>query len=138
MKKLLEKKSLLIFGAILLVYGILFTLLKTGVIGAYYEGIILLTFINIILAVSLNLIVGFTGQLCLGHAGFMAIGAYISAIISTKANLPFFLAIIVGAIVSAFFAALIGFPTLRLTGDYFAITTLAFCEIIREMLAAEA
>ena len=134
MKKLLEKKSLLIFGAILLVYGILFTLLKTGVIGAYYEGIILLTFINIILAVSLNLIVGFTGQLCLGHAGFMAIGAYISAIISTKANLPFFLAIIVGAIVSAFFAALIGFPTLRLTGDYFAITTLAFCEIIRVII----
>ena len=110
MKKLSEKKSLLIFGVILLVYGILFTLLKTGVIGAYYRyitGLMILSCINIILAVSLNLIVGFTGQLCLGHAGFMAIGAYISAIISTKANLPFFLAIIVGAIVSAFFAAFV-------------------------------
>lgn len=134
MKRLLEKKSLLIFGVILIVYGILFALLETGIIGAYYKGIILLTFINIILAVSLNLIVGFTGQLCLGHAGFMAIGAYISAIISTKANLPFFLAIIVGAIVASLFAALIGFPTLRLTGDYFAITTLAFCEIIRVVI----
>lgn len=83
------------------------------------------------MAVSLNLIVGFTGQLCLGHAGFMSIGAYISALMSQKAGMPFVISIFIGAIVACIFAALIGYPTLKLTGDYFAITTLAFGEIIR-------
>lgn len=134
MKKFLSKKTLSILGAIILVYGVLFGLLQTGIIGSYYGGIIVLTLINIILAISLNLIVGFTGQLCLGHAGFMAIGAYVSAIITTRVHLPFLLSIIVGAIIAGIFAALIGYPTLKLTGDYFAITTLAFCEIIRVVL----
>lgn len=134
MKDFFTKKTLLVLGGILLSYGILFGLLSSGIINSYYGGIIILTLINIILAVSLNLIVGFTGQLCLGHAGFMAIGAYVSALITIKANLPFVVALLVGAIVAAFFAALIGYPTLRLRGDYFAITTLAFCEIIRVVL----
>jgi branched-chain amino acid transport system permease protein len=106
-------------------------LMSANVINSYYKGIITLALINIILAVSLNLIVGFTGQLCLGHAGFMSIGAYISAVITQKAGLPFIVSIFVGAIIACIFAALIGYPTLKLTGDYFAITTLAFCEIIR-------
>ena len=134
MNKFLNKKTLLTFGLILVSYLVLFGLLEAGIINSYYGGIIILTLINIILAVSLNLIVGFTGQLCLGHAGFMAIGAYVSALLTIKAELPFIISIFIGAIVSCFFAALIGYPTLKLKGDYFAITTLAFCEIIRVVL----
>ncbi|WP_090094498.1 branched-chain amino acid ABC transporter permease [Clostridium uliginosum] len=131
MKEFFKKKSILILVLSLIIYAILFGLISTKVINSYYSGIINLALINIILAVSLNLIVGFTGQLCLGHAGFMSIGAYMSALITQKTGMPFIVSIIIGAIVACIFAALIGYPTLKLTGDYFAITTLAFCEIIR-------
>lgn len=134
MKKFFNKKTLLILVSVILAYGILFGLTTSGIVKSYYTGIIILTLINIILAVSLNLIVGFTGQLCLGHAGFMAIGAYVSAMLTKEANFPFFIALLIGAIIAAIFAALIGYPTLRLKGDYFAITTLAFCEIIRVVI----
>lgn len=134
MKDFFNKKTVLVLVSIILAYGILFGLTTSGIIKSYYTGIIILTLINIILAVSLNLIVGFTGQLCLGHAGFMAIGAYVSAMLTKEANFPFFIALLIGAIIAAIFAALIGYPTLRLKGDYFAITTLAFCEIIRVII----
>ena len=134
MKDFFNRKNLLILGAIILAYVILFSLTSTKIIKPYYTGIIILTLINVILAVSLNLIVGFTGQLCLGHAGFMAIGAYVSAMLTKEVNVPFFIALLIGAIIAAIFAALIGYPTLRLKGDYFAITTLAFCEIIRVVI----
>lgn len=131
MKKFFSKKIAYFTLLILITYLILMGLMSIGVINSYYKGIITLALINIILAVSLNLIVGFTGQLCLGHAGFMSIGAYVSAVITQKADMPFIVSIFVGAIIACIFAALIGYPTLKLTGDYFAITTLAFCEIIR-------
>ncbi|MCF0149288.1 MAG: branched-chain amino acid ABC transporter permease [Clostridium sp.] len=134
MKDFLNKKILLVLVSVILAYGILFGLTTSGIIKSYYTGIIILSLINIILAVSLNLIVGFTGQLCLGHAGFMAIGAYVSAMLTKEANFPFFIALLIGAIIASIFAALIGYPTLRLKGDYFAITTLAFCEIIRVII----
>ena len=134
MKSFFNKKTLLVLGSIILAYAILFGLTTSQFIKPYYTGIIILTLINIILAVSLNLIVGFTGQLCLGHAGFMAIGAYVSAMLTKEVNVPFFLALLIGAIIAAIFAGLIGYPTLRLKGDYFAITTLAFCEIIRVVI----
>jgi branched-chain amino acid transport system permease protein len=131
MKNFFNKKAAIVILGTLITYGVLLGLISAGVINSYYTGIITLALINIVLAVSLNLIVGFTGQLSLGHAGFMSIGAYVSAIITQKAGLPFILSIIIGAIIACIFAALIGYPTLKLTGDYFAITTLAFCEIIR-------
>src|SRR5471030_1164072 len=131
MNKFFNKKILCVILGIVITYLILFGLMSANLINSYYTGIITLVLINIILAVSLNLIVGFTGQLCLGHAGFMSIGAYISAIITQKAGMPFIISIFIGAIIACMFAALIGYPTLKLTGDYFAITTLAFCEIIR-------
>lgn len=131
MKNKINKKSVLTIVGVILTYVIIYGLTKTKVINSYYAGIINLALINIMLAVSLNLIVGFTGQLCLGHAGFMSIGAYLSAILTQKAELPFMASIFIGAIIACIIAALIGYPTLRLTGDYFAITTLAFCEIIR-------
>lgn len=118
MKDFFNKKTLLVLGSVILTYGILFGLTTSQTIKPYYTGIIILTLINIILAVSLNLIVGFTGQLCLGHAGFMAIGAYVSAMLTKEANFPFFIALLIGAIIASIFAALIGYPTLRLKGDY--------------------
>lgn len=131
MKNKINKKSVLTIIGVILTYVIIYGLTKTKVINSYYAGIINLALINIMLAVSLNLIVGFTGKLCLGHAGFMSIGAYLSAILTQKAEIPFIVSIFIGAIIACIIAALIGYPTLRLTGDYFAITTLAFCEIIR-------
>ena len=131
MKKFFSKKIVCFTSLILITYLILMGLMSINVINSYYKGIITLALINIILAVSLNLIVGFTGQLCLGHAGFMSIGAYVSAVLTQKAGMPFIVSIFLGAIIACIFAALIGYPTLKLTGDYFAITTLAFCEIIR-------
>lgn len=100
-------------------------------ISAYYLQILILVFINIVLAVSLNLVTGFTGQLSLGHAAFMGIGAYTSAILTLKAGLPFIAALLIGGIVAAIFGIIIGIPTLRLKGDYLAIATLGFGEIIR-------
>src|SRR6266567_7924345 len=115
----------------------------------YYARLIVLAGINIILAVSLNLITGFTGQFSIGHAGFMAVGAYSSAYLtvyyaqawehslgaivggSLAHALIFLLAILVGAIVAALAGLIVGIPSLRLRGDYLAIVTLGFAEIIR-------
>jgi branched-chain amino acid transport system permease protein len=90
--------------------------------------------INVILAVSLSLINGFTGQLSLGHAGFMAVGAYVSVIITNMLDLPFIVGILVACLAAGLAGFIIGVPTLRLKGDYLAIATLAFGEIIRVTL----
>jgi branched-chain amino acid transport system permease protein len=133
MQKNVKKNVLLLLGA-LLVYGVLFTLIKTQVINMYYEQILILVCINIVLALSLNLITGFTGQLVLGHAGFMSIGAYTAAMCSLKLELPLLLSLILGGLVAGAFGILIGLPILRLKGDYLAITTLGFGEIIRVII----
>ncbi|RFU62734.1 branched-chain amino acid ABC transporter permease [Bacillus sp. V59.32b] len=87
--------------------------------------------INIILAVSLHLIIGITGQFSIGHAGFLAVGAYASAIATMKLELPFPVALLIGGIVAAIAGLIIGIPSLRLKGDYLAIATLGFGEIVR-------
>lgn len=87
--------------------------------------------IAIILALGLNLITGLTGQLTLGHAAFMSIGAFTGAILTMKLGMPFFFNILSSGITAAVFGVLIGFPTLRLSGDYLAIATLGFAEIIK-------
>lgn len=89
--------------------------------------------INIIMALGLNLIVGVTGQLDLGHAAFMSIGAYTGALATINFDLPFGISLILAGIFAAIFSVLIGYPILRLTGDYFAIATLGFGEIVRVM-----
>lgn len=115
----------------LIVFFVLNELMNARIINNYYKRIIILACINVILAVSLNLITGFTGQLSLGHSGFMAIGAYMAAMLSIKLQLPFLLNLMIAGVFSGFIAFIIGVPTLKLSGDYFAITTLGFCEIIR-------
>jgi len=107
----------------------------------YYVGVVIDVGINIILAVSLNLINGHTGQFSLGHAGFMAVGGYTAASItlalskqlSSLAAVPalFLVALLAGGLMAALAGLAVGVPTLRLKGDYLAIVTLGFGEIIR-------
>lgn len=103
----------------------------TQYIDAYYLRILILIGINIILALGLNLTTGVTGQLSMGHAGFMSLGAYTSAILTVHFAVPFFLALLAGSIVAAIFGFLLGLPTLRLEGDYLAMVTIGFAEIVR-------
>ncbi|WP_310550927.1 branched-chain amino acid ABC transporter permease [Paenibacillus glufosinatiresistens] len=115
----------------LALYGLIEILLTTGIFNDVTRSMLLLIGINIMLAVSLNLINGITGQFSIGHAGFMSVGAYTSAILTLDHNVPFLLAIVAGGVLAAVCGILIGIPTLRLSGDYLAIATLGFGEIIR-------
>ena len=126
--------ALLIAG----LWGLMTFLIAQGVITNYWTGILITTGINIILAVSLNVATGYLGQLPLGHAGFMAVGAYTGGILmkaTPAAALPYILlALLLSAIVAGAFGLIIGIPALRLRGDYLAIITLGFGEIIRVIL----
>jgi branched-chain amino acid transport system permease protein len=131
-----------IINAVLLIIFlvVISNLIETKTVSNYYNKIIMLIGINIILTVSLNLATGYLGQLPLGHAGFMAVGAYASAIFmkGVAATLPLWLSLplglIIGGIFAGFFGFIIGIPALRLKGDYLAIITLGFGEIIRVIL----
>lgn len=118
----------------------------SGYINPYFLDVIIGVGINIILAVSLNLINGYTGQFSLGHAGFMAVGAYTAAAVSIFLGpkflgalgdgkiaiaILFFAALFAGGTAAAIVGLLVGAPSLRLKGDYLAIVTLGFGEIIR-------
>lgn len=118
---------------VLLVFLGLEGLTSAGIIDPFYEITVVNIFINIILAVGLNLIVGFSGQLALSHAGFMAIGAYTTGVLlrNMPSVLGFILSILLGMILAGIAALIVGVPTLRLKGDYFAIATLGASEIIR-------
>lgn len=129
--KILNKKNIIAFGLLIVIYFVVKTLMDNGTIDSYIQLNIFLVGINIILAVSLNLITGFTGQFSLGHAAFMSIGAYTSAVLTAKLGQPYVVAILASGVMAAFAGILIGIPTLRLKGDYLAIATLGFGEIIR-------
>jgi ABC-type branched-subunit amino acid transport system permease subunit len=103
-------------------------------INPYWELILLLTLINVIFALSLNLILGFNGQFALGHAGFLAVGAYASGVLTSVFHWPLWAAVLCSIGLTIVFAAAIGYPCLRLRGDYLAIATLGFAEIIRIVL----
>ena len=113
------------------VFAILQGLMAAEIIGPFWELNLVLICINIILASSLNMINGFTGQFSIGHAGFLAVGAYMGAVMTVKLGFSFPLAIIAGTIAAGILGFLIGLPTLRLDGDYLAIATLGLGEIIR-------
>lgn len=126
-----NKKNIIIFSLLIIIYFSVKILMDLGIIDSYLQLNIFLVGINIILAVGLNLITGFTGQFSLGHAAFMSIGAYTSAVLTAKLGQPYILAILASGIMAAISGILIGIPTLRLKGDYLAIATLGFGEIIR-------
>ncbi|NLB17746.1 MAG: branched-chain amino acid ABC transporter permease [Syntrophomonadaceae bacterium] len=97
----------------------------------YYLQIVILIGINIILALGLNIITGVTGQLSMGHAGFMSIGAYTSAILATQFGVPFPICLLAAGLMAALTGVVIGIPILRLEGDYLAMVTIGFAEIVR-------
>lgn len=129
--------------AFAILVGISFT---TGMIDPYFYTVIIFIGINITMATSLNLINGFTGQFSLGHAGFMGVGAYVSAVVSTyltthgmaasgtSGDMVLLIALLVGGLVAALTGLAVGIPSLRLKGDYLAIVTLGFNEIIRVLI----
>lgn len=136
-----SRDSFINYGIVIVLAAVMMILQGTGNISSSMEGFLVPVCIYVIMAVSLNLVVGILGELSLGHAGFMCIGAYTSAIFSrltedtlTFAPLRFTCAILVGAACAAVFGALIGIPVLRLNGDYLAIVTLAFGEIIKNVV----
>ena len=135
-----NKKTIINIVIMLLAYALVFVLINSGVLSRQYKSLIVPICVNIMLAVSLNLVTGFLGELSLGHAGFMSIGAYSSALISIALSnalppaLAFLIALICGGILAAFFGFIIGVPVLRLRGDYLAIVTLAFGEIIKSII----
>lgn len=131
-------KSLVIHILIIaVIYGILAVLIQQGILSRSMQKLLVPIGTNIILAVSLNLTVGFLGELSLGHAGFMSCGAYAGCLIAMNSGLPemaaFPVAVLAGGLVAAVFGVIIGIPALRLRGDYLAIVTLAFGEIIRSL-----
>lgn len=144
MKKTLNKtfvNNLITYGIVLAAYIVIQLMLMGDMVSSLMKGLLVPLCVYVILAVSLNLTVGILGELSLGHAGFMCIGAFSGAVFSKCTVgliqpdiLRFILAIIIGAVFAGIFGFLIGIPVLRLKGDYLAIVTLAFGEIIKNVV----
>ncbi len=136
------KNSLITYGMVILAYIIMQSLSVSGNLSSLLNGLLVPLCVYSIMAVSLNLTVGILGELSLGHAGFMCIGAFVGAFFSkcTVGSMPdgirFFLAILIGAVIAGLFGLLIGVPVLRLKGDYLAIVTLGFGEIVKNLVNA--
>ena len=135
------KNNLITYGIVIAVFVIMQVLIGAGQVTSLIKGLLVPLCVYAILAVSLNLTVGILGELSLGHAGFMCVGAFSSAFFSKcmvdvipSSGVRFFLAILIGAAVAAVFGMVIGIPVLRLKGDYLAIVTLAFGEIIKNLI----
>lgn len=131
------------YGLVIGCWVLVQILIATGNISSLMKGLLVPLCMYVILAVSLNLTVGILGELSLGHAGFMCVGAFSSAFFTKVAaeaipnlQVRFIIAILIGAAVAALFGILIGIPVLRLKGDYLAIVTLAFGEIIKNVINA--
>lgn len=142
LKQNLFRSDIITYGIIIIFYTILELINLTGHLSSLTEGLLVPFCYYMILAVSLNLVVGISGELSLGHAGFMCVGAFSSAIFASilPENIPgaleLILAVLIGALSGAIFGFLIGIPVLRLRGDYLAIVTLAFGEIIKNVFNA--
>ncbi len=145
MKKISKttRSNFITYGIVIIAYILAEILISTGNLSSLMQGLLVPLCTYAILAVSLNLTVGILGELSLGHAGFMCVGAFSSTIFSvcmqdviTNNGLRFFLALLIGAVTAGLFGILIGIPVLRLRGDYLAIVTLAFGEIIKNIINA--
>ena len=129
------------YGLVLIAFIILFPMQSAGMINNSISGQLVPICTYIVMAISLNLTVGFLGELSLGHAGFMSVGAFTGVITAiclqdsvTADPVRLLLAIIVGGIAAGIAGFIIGIPVLRLRGDYLAIVTLAFGEIIKNII----
>jgi branched-chain amino acid transport system permease protein len=135
--------NLSIYLMIIIAYAVVMILSSRGMISSLLNGLLVPFCTYSILAVSLNLVVGISGELSLGHAGFMCVGAFASAIftrymkfLGVEGLYLFVIAIFIGALSAGIAGLLIGIPVLRLKGDYLAIVTLAFGEIIKNIANA--
>lgn len=135
------KNNAVTYIMVIVAWLVMMALQQAGMLNSSTTGLLVPVCIYSIMAVSLNLTVGILGDLSLGQAGFMCVGAFASAFFTnlvqdsiTFTPLRFTLAILIGALVAGVFGLLIGIPVLRLSGDYLAIVTLAFGEIIKNFL----
>ncbi len=142
-KKLSKKtrSDFITYGIIIVAFAILEPLRAFGMLSSSFSGQLVPICTYIIMAVSLNLNVGILGELSLGHAGFMSIGAFVGITVSTCLNgsiesgiVRLLCAIVIGGIFAGVSGFIIGIPVLRLRGDYLAIVTLAFGEIIKNII----
>lgn len=131
MRNWFNRKNIVSFLVIVCIYAVVQGLIVFEIMPPFYKLTLILICIYIILSTSLNLINGITGQFSIGHAGFMAVGAYVSAMITAILHGPLLLGILAGAAGAGLAGLLVGLPTLRLKGDYLAIATLGFGEIVR-------
>ena len=123
-KSLLGNAAVIVLGLTLALYPL----------GGYQEGIVILLCINCIAAMGVSLLTGFTGIFTLGHAAYMALGAYTAAILTVRYGVHWLPAIVAGGLIAVLVAWMIGMPTLRLTGDYYAIASIGLGEAIRLIL----
>ena len=135
------KTNLITYSIVIAAFIIVQMLISAGQVSSLMKGLLVPLCIYSIMAISLNLTVGILGELSLGHAGFMCMGAFSSSIFSISmmdsipnAGVRFFFAILVGAAAAAAAGIVVGIPVLRLRGDYLAIVTLAFGEIIKNVV----
>ena len=142
MKKLspASKSGFINYAIVLVFFAVFQTLLSTGNLSNNFTGQLIPICAYVVMALSLNLVVGISGELSLGHAGFMSVGAFTGVIVSmslqssvSSAPLRLLAAIVAGTLVSAIAGVIIGIPVLRLRGDYLAIVTLAFGEIMKNI-----
>lgn len=135
------RDNLITYGIVIAAFVIVEIMIATGNMSSLMKGLLVPLCVYVIMAVSLNLTVGILGELSLGHAGFMCVGAFTGAFFSKCMEtviavdiVRFILAILVGAIAAGLIGFLVGMPVLRLKGDYLAIVTLAFGEIIKNII----
>ncbi|MBO5197653.1 MAG: branched-chain amino acid ABC transporter permease [Lachnospiraceae bacterium] len=125
-------------AAAVVIYIVIMLLDGFDMLSRHQKSLLIPILVNVILAVSLNLTTGFLGELTLGHAGFMSVGAYAGCLLSLSLDIPepfrIIICLVFGGLVAAVFGLIIGVPVLRLKGDYLAIVTLAFGEIIRSVI----
>lgn len=135
-----SKNNLITCGIVLAFFIVCGILSSAGIMGSKLSGLLIPIGIYTIMSISLNLTVGILGELSLGHAGFMCVGAYVGGVFSILAQdtitvswIRIVIAIVLGAIAAAVLGLIIGIPALRLRGDYLAIVTLGFGEIIKSL-----
>ena len=143
MKRYLKdaRADLLTYAGVIVAFIVIYTLKSHGALNRSQSGLLVPICCYIVMAVSLNLTVGILGDLSLGHAGFMSVGAFSGVVtamslmnVIPSAPMRLALAMVVGALCAAIVGFLVGIPVLRLNGDYLAIVTLAFGEIIKELI----
>ena len=142
MKKLnINKTNLATYGIVIVGFAVMQILSMLGLLTSSLKGYLIPICVYIVLAVSLNLVVGISGELSLGHAGFMGVGAFAGIVVAAVLKdvvdsnvLRLLAAMIVGGVIAGGAGVIVGVPVLRLRGDYLAIVTLAFGEILKNII----